>query len=254
MQDPIGGILPVLILFTLVCYPIELAYLSETSLGKLFFVSLILYYGNIDLIYGIFTCVLVLVYYQVGYLDHVRSIERNQLIQESMATWQSMFSEEESYMDPAPTIRAPEFRSYTTRDASTFTYIPHECPSKEDTLLQKDRQHELKTIFRREHCKQGKLQNGVRHELAEHVAFPLTGNRVAEVRFDQDFAKCNPCDPTCGFSIRTEQLNVEEKLSKPASSNMLFLPEWDRIFENVDFRPMESIFDDIHQSYTYFIE
>jgi hypothetical protein len=254
MQDQIGGILPVLIIFTLVCYPLEMAHVLETSLGKLFFISLILYYSSIDIVYGIFTCVLVLVYYQIGYLDHVRSIERNRLIQESMATLQSEFKKESGNVVG---MHNKDLISYTTLDSSVFSYEPYECATKEDVLLEKDRQLELKAIFRKEHCNNGQLglgqgpAQGIKHELAEHIAFPLSGNRVSEIRFDDDFAKCNPCDPRCGFSIRSEQLRVDEKLTKPIESRTWSFHE---IFEKVDFRPIDSMIEYMHKTYQYFVE
>jgi len=228
------GILPILIIFALVCYPVEMAYLSETSLGKFFCVTLILFYGVADPIYGAFVCALVILYYHFGHLDHVLSVHRNILLQESMAVMNSSF--EHTSAEPFT-----QFESYTTRDASVFSYEPYatETTHNESILLEKDPKAVLKAAFKKENCKNGRLS--VNNELAEHVAFPLSGKSISTIKFNSDFAKCNPCDPHCGFSIVEEKLHVEDVLKTPNDSHQSGPFDW---FNDVDFRPFDSMMDD----------
>jgi len=208
-----NGLIPILIIFSLICYPLEMAYLSETSLGKLFCVSLILYYGNQDVIYGLFVCVLVLVYYQVGFLDHILSVERNHLIQESMALMNEAYFAPSSPSSPPSSL---EWGSYTTRDPLLRKYEVYggSPTTMETSLLNRETNAELKAAFRKQNCQGGKLP--VRNDLAEHVVFPLSSKErdISTIRFNHEFATCNPCDPRCDFSITRERLAVEEAMQK----------------------------------------
>lgn len=237
------AIIPIIVIFALVCYPVEIAYLSQTSLGKFFCVTLILFYGLEDPIYGAFVCAMVVLYYQVGYLDHVLSIDRNRLLQESMELMNSNLVNDIQTSAVTPQI-LQNLRSHTTRDASVFMYEPYESSLTKDeaVLLDKDPKAELKAEFKKENCRKGKL--GVNNELAEHVAFPLSGNRISTIKFNDDFAKCNPCDPYCGFSIVEEKLLVEDILSYPQESkhsSFNFDINW------TDFRPFESMINDFER-------
>jgi len=235
------GILPILLIFALVCYPVEIAYLSETSLGKFFCVTLILFYGIDEPIYGAFVCALVVMYYHFGHLEHILSIHRNQLLQESMALMNQSLATDIQTSAVTPEILY-NLESYTTRDAGVFAYEPHavDMTRDESILLDKDPKGELKAAFRKENCKNGRLN--VNNELAEHVAFPLSGTSVSTIKFNNDFAKCNPCDPNCGFSIVEEKLLVEDALTSPNDSHQ-YGGEFDW-FKDVDFRPFDSMADD----------
>jgi hypothetical protein len=242
MSTPLSMI-PILVIFALVCYPVEMAYLAETSLGKLFCVMLIVYYGVEDPIYGAFVCAMVILYYQIGYLDHVLSVNRNILIQESMATLNSELATDLQASD-VTLQKYNQFQSFTTRDASIFAYESSApiLTNDEKVLLDKDPKSELKAEFRKLNCRQGKM--GVNNELAEHVVFPLSGNRVSTIRFNNDFAKCNPCDPHCGFSIVEEKLVVEDALSSPVESKNTSLSNSFDWVNTIDFRPFDSMMDD----------
>jgi len=84
MRDEWFDFLPILILFLFICYPYEFVQISETSLGKLFAVFLIVYYSSVDLVYGIFVCAIVVFYYHVEVSTSIWSIERSRQMQESM--------------------------------------------------------------------------------------------------------------------------------------------------------------------------
>jgi hypothetical protein len=234
------GLVPIFVIFALVSYPVEMAYLSETSLGKFFCITLIIFYGLANPIYGAFVCALVILYYQVGHLDHILSVNRNMLLQESMELINTTFEETSAV---TPQI-AKNLGSYTTRDASVFMYEPYApiLNRNESILLDKDPKAELKAEFRKLNCRKKNI--GVNNDLAEHVAFPLSGDRIATIKFNEDFAKCNPCDPYCGFSIVDEKLRVEDILTYPQDSkhsSFNFDINWS------DFRPFESMMEDFER-------
>jgi hypothetical protein len=84
MRDEWFDFLPIFILFFFVCYPYEFVQISETSLGKLFALFLIVYYSSVDLVYGILVCAIVVFYYHVEVSTSIWSIERSRRMQESM--------------------------------------------------------------------------------------------------------------------------------------------------------------------------
>jgi hypothetical protein len=84
MRDEWFDFLPIFILFFFVCYPYEFVQISETSLGKLFAVFLILYYSSVDLVYGILVCAILVLYYHIEVSTSIWSIERSRIMQESM--------------------------------------------------------------------------------------------------------------------------------------------------------------------------
>lgn len=84
MRDEWFDFLPIFILFFFVCYPYEFVQISETSLGKLFALFLIVYYSSVDLVYGILVCAIVVFYYHVEVATSIWSIERSRRMQESM--------------------------------------------------------------------------------------------------------------------------------------------------------------------------
>ena len=70
---------------------------------------------------------------------------------------------------------------------------------------------ERQKAFTQANCSKGALVHKgvpVNVEMAEHV-FP-------ELRFDG--SPCNPCDPTCSFSILAQKLNMEDELTRPKSA------------------------------------
>jgi len=84
MRDEWFDFLPIFILFFFVCYPYEFVQISETVLGKLFVLFLILYYSSVDLVYGMLVCAIVVFYYHVEVSTSIWSIERSRQMQESM--------------------------------------------------------------------------------------------------------------------------------------------------------------------------
>lgn len=84
MRDEWFDFMPILILFLFICYPYEFVKISETSLGKLFALFLIIYYASVDLVWGILVCAIVILYYHIEFTTSIWSIERSRQMQETM--------------------------------------------------------------------------------------------------------------------------------------------------------------------------
>ena len=64
----------ILLIALFVFYPERMIPFSYTSLGRLLAVTTIIYYTSIDLILGIFVCVLTMYYYQLDNFEHMLNI------------------------------------------------------------------------------------------------------------------------------------------------------------------------------------
>ncbi len=55
-------------------YPDRMIPLSHTSLGRLLAVAMIVYYTKVDILFGVFICVLTIYYYQMENFEHMLNI------------------------------------------------------------------------------------------------------------------------------------------------------------------------------------
>jgi hypothetical protein len=227
--------------------PYEMIELGETSLGKLFFASIIVYYSMVDPAYGLIACCVIIVYYQLDLYKSMIAIHRDTLLLEGMN------KEIESFAfigesEPIDNSANKLLESYTSRDSSIFSYTPFATLENyyESEWLRgggrngSSNKKELLDNFRKQYCnekKQLKYKGGiVRTEMADHV--------FREIKFPNETAKCNPCEESCDFSIIEERLTREEGL-RPASSKDLPV-DWDKFFGHYLVKPIESIADDVY--------
>lgn len=153
-------------------YPDRMIPLSHTSLGRLLAVAIIVYYTKIDILFGVFICVLTIYYYQMENFEHMLNISEGFL-------WDMTF---------------------TPYEQEVYDRLNSELIGRQKT-------------FRETNCSKGTLIHKgvpVNTEMAEHV-FP-------ELKFSG--SPCNPCDTTCGFSILSDKLNMEDELTRPKSSRV----------------------------------
>lgn len=235
----------IITIFAFATYPQEMIYLSETSLGKLFFAMAVIYYTTVDTVYGLLACSMVIVYYQLDLYNSYVSLHRDTLLRESMVAM------EESITEKTEEPKNPTFHQYSRGNSDVYSYIPHDSfVSKHEFMFSPgSNKSELLSFFRKEHCdKNGNLMhNGssVRAEMADHV--------FREIQFPDDTAKCNPCDPTCQFSIIEERLTKEESLVRPTSSNEEEF-DWNQFFGHYIVDPVTSIANDAKSARVKFSE
>jgi len=226
----------ILVIFLFAFFPYQMIELSETSLGKLFAASIIIYYSMVDPIYGIIACCIVIVYYHLDLYRSIIAIHRDTLLSENMTVMQDSISSSLPTQNPKK-----EVESFVSGESSIYSYTPVSEPKNhfEMDLLRGSKKKELLDNFRREHCDDRnrlKYKGGVvRPEMADHV--------FREIKFPDNSSKCNPCDESCEFSIIEERLNKEEGL-RPASSKDQPI-DWDQFFGHYLVKPITSIADDI---------
>lgn len=231
----------ILFVFLFVTYPMEMIYLSETSLGKLAFVMVIAYFTMIDSTYGLIVCCIVIAYYQLGLYDSLIAIHRDTLMAENMDTMkQSLLSTPKSTVVES-NVAKNAVEGFRPGDSSIYSYEPYDTASnfQESDIMGQERKKELMSYFRRENCNaKGELihkGSTVRPDYAEHV--------FRELKFDS--AKCNPCQPGCQFSIIEEKLATEEKIARRPKNAKEEPVDWEKLFGHYIVTPVSEIAHDI---------
>ena len=126
-----------------------------------------------DILYGALVCALVIFYYQTDYVEGLSLVMHNNLDYCIGEGFEDFGLDDPAQFDPTDSI----------------PYIGYE-----QTPVQK--------TFTKNNCDQGRLKHksmNVKSEMAPHV--------FAELNYTG--AHCNPCSPTCGFSIIEEKMKSQ---------------------------------------------
>lgn len=63
MLDIYANLIPVILISMLILYEGNVAYIANTPLGKIIAILLIVYYTSVDIVFGLFMCALIVLYY-----------------------------------------------------------------------------------------------------------------------------------------------------------------------------------------------
>lgn len=190
-----------IIIFTVylfVAYPTEMVFATETPLGKLAAVFIILYYASIDFTYGVFACGLILYYYQLDLVESLVKIEINEKMSENLESMNTELKKVATKKEVEP---------YCGPSHDLYRYEPMEVADFNENILLQNARAE----FRKENCKNGELVAkgvAIKPEMSDHV--------FREIKFTND-NKCNPCDESCRFSIVESRIRNEAELRKQVS-------------------------------------
>lgn len=174
--------IPIILFFLFLSYTEQFINISHTSLGRFIAISIILFYTDVDINYGLLACAIIIIFYESDVVENM--LNRNEYIEDFETK-----ADDENTKNANPALLTPKESplSYTSQ---------YENPSHHNVTSDF-----IKSEFRKIHCDKGHLVNKgqhVRSDIAEHV-FP-------EIEFHNE--KCNVCDPTCNFSIIEKQLNI----------------------------------------------
>jgi hypothetical protein len=165
---------------------------SQTILGKVIAVMLILYYTSIDYVYGTLCCVVIIAFYQMN--------EREGFGPNIVG-------------DQAEPTNAKPVGEAKPREGGVKPMVMKPVGNlKPDTI---DAFTSARDTFIQEKCRNGVLMYKdfpVKSEMADHV-YP-------EIQFNTK-SRCNPCDSTCDYSIIEAKIDTETEMC-PRSSNNLF--------------------------------
>ena len=190
MNKILNQFIPIIILFLLLSYSNEFINFSNTVLGKLFAILVIIYYTILDKRIGLLVCSLVIFYYQSDVVENMLNID------EIMGKKESKDSKEDE-IEGMENMQCPK-RNTQKENMSDLDEI-----YEKELLVDKSLDGVNK--FRDEHCegKSLKYKNmDVKDDVVEHV-FP-------EVKYNSE--KCNPCADTCDISILENKLKNEKEM------------------------------------------
>jgi hypothetical protein len=187
---------------------------KDSIISRLVAVFIIIYYTYIHVLYGVFACILILLYQND--IEAFRPETENILpipIIETPAE-KSFETPDKSFETPDKSLETPD-KSFETSSNITGTQIQMAYPSINARTLESE--HFLK------HCKLDKLMYRnleVKHPEIIPQLFP-------EVSFD---TPCNPCNPTCAFTV--SKIKTEQDIAPKSAhgSDFSYLMEWTESF------------------------
>ena len=198
--------LPIILLILFLLFPSTFILQSNTILGKLIAIFLIVIYTNVHVLYGITVCLFVIFYYQS---DYIYSIVQSENFQPKENFQPQQQPQQQQPPQPQQNIienMIPQINPVYT-DSSLGEYKINS--DKIDELLLDFKkaysgeklpiQSESETIFRNQKCND-KLEFVYRNKIIRNndmipYIFP-------ELQFGND-TPCNPCDPACPFAIKS---------------------------------------------------
>jgi hypothetical protein len=141
-------LLPIVLIFLFAVYANEMQTFSHTSLGKLCMISIIVYYTQVDVVYGLFVCMALLLYYET--LGAETILQRGRLLDEGLTSLQQTLNTavtsplvisdyetqalptERYELDkyPKPVVNDSVWTNIDRYDSSTFSYSPFVSPNE----------------------------------------------------------------------------------------------------------------------------
>lgn len=182
MKSILIQFIPIFLCVFLVLYPKDTMLFSNTILGKIIAISIILFYSSIDILYGLVACAIIIFYYNYKHTEGM-----------------------DAYC--APNKKLPDEINNQENNETCVVEGMSDCPCEHD-----DPPKELRHQFEKQYCKKHNLtykNMDVKDDMIYHV-FP-------EIEFKNN--RCNPCDKNCEFSVIEEKLKHEDDLTKPKDSN-----------------------------------
>lgn len=197
----ISQFIPILLLLLLLMKTTEFVNFSQTMMGKLFAVCIIIFYTILDKTVGILSCVLIILFYQSDFVENTLNKFN---VAESFNNIMSIIPpmQKTNVIEDKP-LNILSYFPLSLLDTLGFTEY-NSIPIPPDAI----------TEFRKRNCNGNQLKYKgmfVKNENVDLI-FP-------ELSFKND--NCNPCDKSCNFSIIESKLKNETGL-KPLQSNEVF--------------------------------
>jgi len=180
--------IPIILIFLLISYSKFMAIFSNTILGKLISVSLIIIYTSIDRILGLFVCSLVILYYQMDYVESMLNMDIFNI-----------------FNNQSDNVVLSNVSSVDIIDSNAYSGHDHLYLGGSPYIINEGFSNH-KQAFRQENCEKGVLKYknmDVRNDMADLV--------FEKIKFDTD-NNCNVCSDACSFSIIESKLNNENEL------------------------------------------
>jgi hypothetical protein len=229
----ISEYLPVILIFILVVYTKSFIEIANTPLGRFIAILLILLYTYIDVIQGLFVCLLIILFYQMEFNDnlfyafakteYMSPISNENPIRKLVHQFKTDQDEnivplnlkvDSKYNTEGDYVLEPKENLHKTLliSSEVLSTINNEMVTEPFSKLTENELIESEyapiadntKIFQNQHCTNSKLMYKdfpVKKEMSQHM--------FKEVEFKND-AICNLCDPNCEFAVN--KINTEQKL------------------------------------------
>jgi hypothetical protein len=185
--------LPIILLIIFLLFPTTFILQSNTILGKLISIFLIIIYTNVHFLYGIVVCLFVILYYQSDYIYSIIQSENFQPKEK-----ESFQPTTKEYMIPQRNMVLSSLNEEDTINSNKIDELLLDF-NKAYSGKKIPIQAESETIFRNQKCNED-LELVYKNKIIRNnnmipYVFP-------ELQFEND-TPCNPCDPTCPFAIKS---------------------------------------------------
>jgi hypothetical protein len=220
MKTTVAQFIPIILIITLLSYSKEFVNMSNTILGKIFAICIVLFYTSLDKYMGLVLCLLVIVYYQSDFVESMLNTDdvMDKLFENFEASKKEALSnptqgdkqiqdgdKKKSQLQENMSSLSDVYAADTKKEQDeTNNQVEDEEQGKEGMT---NRKEGMTTVsdFRKENCKGKKLLSKgseVKPDMVKHI-FP-----------NVEFAEhtCNVCDESCNFSIIENRLQTEKEL------------------------------------------
>jgi hypothetical protein len=215
IPDIVYAFLPIIILYISLSNSHGLATFSQTILGKILAICIIVYYtvmGN--KLMGLLVCSLVILYYQSDIVENMLNMDD---IMDNMFKKDKKDDENESEVEEdvegMQTMQSHKKKDLIAKEPMANVKELYTAPSIVQKSLER-MSNDIPREFREQNCDGEQLKYkdmNVKNEMIQHI-FP-------EVEFEEE--DCNVCKDTCEFSIIEQRLKKEkEMMSKMSRDEM----------------------------------
>lgn len=194
----------ILLLILYLLFPTDFILQSNTILGKLFSIFIIVVYTNVHYLYGILVCLFVIFYYQSDYLYNVIQSENFQppSLQNKTDKIETMISQ----INPVFTSSSTLENIVENNKIENTGLELNKAYSKEKIPIQS----ESETIFRNQQCNENLELTYKKQIIHNKDRIP---NIFPELQFVDNDKPCNPCDLSCPFVIKSS-LELKERIGQ----------------------------------------
>lgn len=220
MKTTVAQFIPIIVIITLLSYSKEFVNISNTILGKIFAICIVLFYTSLDKYMGLVLCLLVIVYYQSDFVESM--LNTDDVMDKLFENFE--VSKKEALSNPTQGDKqiqdGDKKKSQLQENMSSLSdvYAADTKKEQDETNNQVEDEEQCKegmtnrkegmttvSDFRKQNCKGKKLLSKgseVKPDMVKHI-FP-------NVEFTEH--TCNVCDDSCNFSIIENRLKTEKEL------------------------------------------
>ena len=201
MKTTIAQFIPIILIVMLLSYSREFVEFSQTMLGKITGVAIVMFYTHLDKYIGLVLCLILIIYYQSDFVEN--RLNTDNIMNKMFENFeQQKVKEVKEKMSTIEEVKPKQ--SPLSESMSTITDV---YPVK---TLGKDEDEDAEGMnvinkFRQDNCKGTQIT--YKHE---PVKPDTTGHIFPNLKFNHD--KCNPCESGCDFSIIENRLTAEKEL------------------------------------------